>query len=67
MATRRAFTLLLHKSKPSSPLLLKVSPRLPIEIHSKRIYTTFSVPRRLPAVPETTGNMSDTTLIKLKP
>lgn len=63
MATRRALTLLLHKSKTSSSLLLKAQPRLPVYISSKGFYTTFSVPRRLPAVPEPTSKIIDTQTI----
>lgn len=55
MATRRAITSLLQKSKATPSLLcsrpLKVPPRLP----HQRVYTTFSQPRQLAAVPEPTG------------
>lgn len=56
MATRRALTLLLHKSKWTTSLLLKKQIGAVTYTQSKRVYTTFSTPRQLPAVPEPTSN-----------
>lgn len=56
MATRRALTLLLHKNKWTTSLLLKKQVGAATYTQSKRAYTTFSSPRQLPAVPEPTSN-----------